>query len=737
MSSPLILEVAVAGPLRQVFDYRLEAPESLALDSLAGRRVALSFGRQQAIGLVCRVKDETSVAPTRLKAVSRLLDDDALVKEGLFKLLQWACNYYHHAPGEVYFLALPPALRKLPGHLPPPAVRWCLTVAGRAVDASSLARAPRQQQLLRLLQQTPQGLDRSALAAQAGDWRPVLRRFVQQGWVEEMVWTDAAEAVGAVPVPTPALSLGSEQAQAVAAVCAGLQGFGVFLLQGVTGSGKTEVYFSIIEQVLAAGRQVVLLTPEINLTPQLLQRVRRRFSGPVAVLHSALADGEKLRHWEAFRTGASRLLVGTRSAVFAPAANLGLIVVDEEHDASFKQQEGFRYHARDVAVMRAHLENIPVVLGSATPSLESLHNAGEGRYQRLRLPQRAGGAQAPRVLPVDMRREAKGTLLSAPLLVAMGRHLAAGNQVLLFLNRRGYAPVLLCHDCGWSALCPRCDVHYTWHRGDRRLRCHHCGAEKPVPAQCPQCSGTQLLDVGAGTQKVEETLVERFPGVTVTRVDRDSTRRKGAMQNLLESVEKGGPCILVGTQLLAKGHDFPHLTLVGVLDADQGLFSSDFRAPERLAQLLVQVTGRAGRGDKAGEVYVQTHQPEHPVLTTLINKGYEGFAELALTERRQLALPPYSYQALLRCRAKRAEAAQLFLRQARECAAPPAEVQVLGPVPAPMERRGGDYRYHLLLQSGGRRALHAFLDAWLPQLEQLPSGRRVHWTLDVDPVDLY
>jgi len=492
-----------------------------------------------------------------------------------------------------------------------------------------------------------------------------------------------------------------------------------------------------MEQVLAQEKQCLVLVPEIGLTPQTLRRFQNRFPSPIAVLHSGLNMAQRRHAWLAAESGQARIVIGTRSAVFAPLPQLGLIVIDEEHDGSFKQQEGFRYHARDVAVVRARNFNIPIVMGSATPSLESLLNIQRGRYQCLSLPRRAGDAEPPRVRVLDVRGEKIYEGVSSPLLVSMADYLAKDAQVMLFINRRGYAPVLLCHHCGWTSSCRQCDTTMVYYAGIGRLRCHHCGAQRAAETHCPLCRAEDLLPVGYGTQRVENFIKQQFPDVEVIRVDRDSTRRKGALDAVLKKIKAGRRQILIGTQMLAKGHHFPNLQLVAVLDADQGLFSQDFRASERLAQLVVQVAGRAGRGSMPGEVLLQTHAPGHPLLGLLVRRGYGAFAQAALLEREQSAWPPYSFLALLRAEAKDKQRSQFFLNQAKQLLPAGGELSLFGPLPAPMEKRAGMWRGQLLIQAQKRNELQVILDNWVVKISQLPSARSVRWSLDVDPMDLY
>jgi len=733
--SGTILRIAIPSPLRRLFDYL--PPGQAVADFVPGQRYLVPFGRSKQVGVLVAVGDHSEVPANRLKPALKQLDSEPLFDTTLMGLLGWACDYYHHPPGEVFTTALPVLLRQEREAVARGIEVWRLSAAGRALSPEQFRRAPKQLALFHLLEEYEEGVEAARLDADMDNWRPVMKRLVERAWVEVEERPCLAvpeQASGETPPP-----LNAKQRQAVDAIGEHLDGFQPLLIEGVTGSGKTEVYLQAIERVIAAGRQVLVLVPEIGLTPQLLTRFRRRFPLPIALLHSGLNDTERLCAWQMAREGHAPIVIGTRSAVFTPLPRLGLIIVDEEHDPSFKQQDGFRYSGRDVAVVRAKQHDIPVVLGSATPSLESLHNALAGRYRHLALPERAGTAVHPAIHLLDVRQQRMEEGLSAPLQKAMHRHLDAGGQVLLFLNRRGYAPTLLCHDCGWVSHCQRCDAHMTYYAKSGRLRCHHCGAERPVPPQCPDCGSLDLRPVGQGTERIEQALKRLFPAIGVVRIDRDSTRRKGAMDALLAEVHSGEGRILIGTQMLAKGHHFPNVTLVGILDADQGLFSIDFRAGERMAQLIVQVAGRAGRADKPGTVLIQTHVPDHPLLRLLVEKDYGHFARAALKEREEAQMPPFSHLALLRAEAVDRHAPMLFLEEARQLAEqlPHEGVWLLGPVPAPMERRAGRSRAQLLLQADSRQVLHRLLHAWAPALEGVKSGRKVRWSLDVDPGELF
>lgn len=731
MAEGVIVRVAVPSPLYRTFDYRRGDLPPLR----PGMRVRVPFGRARVVGLVVELADRSEFPSQRLKSIEAVLDDAPLWSPEEWRLLLWAARYYQHPLGEVLQTALPVLLRH--GQAARPALErcWRLTAEGSGLAPDDLARAPRQAALLQRLRQSPGGVATGLLEAVGGSWRSALRTLVAKGWVESFDRAPASVLPGD-KVDPPVLN--PQQEKALVALQAASDRYAVHLLEGVTGSGKTEIYLRLIEAVVAQGRQVLVLVPEIGLTPQLVARFEKRLSAELAVLHSGLADRERLDAWLAARSGKASVVIGTRSAVFTPMAALGLIVVDEEHDASFKQQDGFRYHARDLAVLRAHHGDVPIVLGSATPSLESLHNARQGRYQAHELPERAGEAQHPELGVVDMRRQALDDGLAPSLLKAVSDTIAAGDQVLLFLNRRGYSPALVCHECGWVAECRRCDAPMTLHRGRNRLCCHHCGSERPIDDCCDECGSNDLRPAGRGTERIEETLRGRFPAVPVLRIDRDTTRRRGALESHLATVREGRPCILVGTQMLAKGHHFPDVTLVGMLNVDQGLYSSDFRAAERLAQLIVQVAGRAGRASKPGRVMIQTHHPDHPLLQRLLRDGYGAFSKEALEERREAGFPPYSALALVRAEAPNAEAPQRFLEQVNQRVLSLREkgLQVWGPVPAPMERRAGRYRAQLLLQCAERGRLQSALSRLVPELDRLSGARKVRWSVDVDPQEM-
>ncbi len=534
----------------------------------------------------------------------------------------------------------------------------------------------------------------------------------------------------------PNHALTALQRAALERMQASLGGFRAFLLHGVTGSGKTEIYLHLIARALEGGRQALVLVPEISLTPQLEATFRRAFpQTPIAVLHSAMQDVRRTGAWLQAAAGDAGIVLGTRLAVLTPLPRLGIVIVDEEHDASFKQQEGLRYSGRDAAIYRAKLAGCPVVLGSATPSLESWQNARHGRYEYLALPERAvPGATLPAVRIIDLRREPAEQGLAPSLVRAIEERLARGEQSLVFINRRGYAPVLACEACGWHSGCKRCSAALVVHAADRRMRCHHCGAEEAIPAKCPTCGNVDLKPLGRGTQRIEETLALRFPAARIVRVDRDVARKRAELTRSLDEVRRGEGDILVGTQLLAKGHDFPALTLVGVLNADTALLSTDYRSAERLFSVLSQVAGRAGRHARAGEVLIQTRYPEHPLYRALARHAFTEFADSQLEERRTAGFPPFVFEAALRAEAKTLQGAMQFLRDAAALVAAPEEVRVYDPVAHVITRRAGLERAQLLLQSASRPALQAFLAQWSERIAET-APRSVRWHLDVDPIE--
>ena len=734
-SQQAILKVAVNVPLSRAFDYRPAAGRPVPLP---GCRVQVPFGSGQRIGVVIDHASETELAPGRIRSCSAVLDDSPLLREADLRLIRFTSDYYHHPIGEVVGAALPAMLRQgKPLH---PEVEMVVASNLAAdVDVEALAkRAPRQAELLEIVADAGgNGIEADELTELLPNWRRAASGLFGKGLVERVAARAADFDESVAPPAEAGPKLNHDQRAALDRLRSS-SAFDAFLLEGVTGSGKTEVYLQRMQDIITTGRQVLVLVPEIGLTPQLVARLRKRLGIEPALLHSGLTDTQRLVAWRAARSGAARLVVGTRSAIFTPLRNPGLIIVDEEHDQSFKQQEGLRYSARDLAIVRAKQLDVPVVLGSATPTLEMLHHCNAGRYVHLELPHRAGSAQPPHLRLVDTVRSPTTDGISEPLAEAARRHLEAGGQVLMFLNRRGFAPTLICSNCGHVAGCDRCDSRLTVHARRRQLQCHHCGHTRTLLDHCTEC-GNLVKPLGEGTERLEDALHARFPGRRIMRIDSDSTQRKGAMADALGQAREGEAEILVGTQMLSKGHHFPHLSLVGVVNADQGLFGTDFRSAERLAQSIIQVAGRAGRADRPGEVLIQTAFPAHPFWARLIESGYAGVAADALAERALTRWPPFSRLALLRSAAPRHADAHAFLEVARRAVEPLSgtELRVLGPVDAPMARKAGRYRAQLLLQASDRTALHVALAQLRPLLEQDPAARRVRWSIDVDPIELF
>lgn len=725
-----IIQVALPVPLYRSFDYL--APHPLPE---IGSRVRVPFGPQQLVGIVIQHPDSTNLPIEKLKPVLSVLETSSLFPEPLWQLLRWAADYYLHPEGEVLNHALPILLRQGEPATSKPIPYWQISAEGESAIAQ-LKRAPKQQIALRLLTDGP--IPAAELREQGID-TPVLKNLQAKGFIEPydirpqlQNWFERY-----LLHEDDAHYLNAEQASALAAIKHS-DTMRPYLLEGVTGSGKTEVYLQLIQDVLSKGQQALLLVPEIGLTPQLLRRFRRRFHAPVMTLHSAMNDRERLDTWLACKHGEAAILIGTRSAVFTPFHNLGLIIIDEEHDTSLKQQEGFRYHGRDLAIMRASIEKVPIILGSATPSFETLHNALSGRYHHLTLKKRAGNAAVASQHLIDVKHLPLTAGVSPQLTQLMTLELQQGNQVMLFLNRRGYAPALICHDCGWVASCPHCDAYYTWHQFDNRLHCHHCDHIRAVPTQCPSCHQHHLVSSGVGTEQLETYLQQSFPAYKTIRIDRDNTRKKGELEQHLNAIRQNEYQILIGTQMLAKGHHFPDVTLVGILDVDAALFSADFRATERLAQLYVQVAGRAGRASKPGRVALQTHHPENPLLQDLLNNGYHHFARTSMQERQMLNLPPFSFQAVLKADAVKRESVEFFMQMAAQiCTGYGApDLIMTGPVTPVMERRAGRFRMLLVFQCASRKHLQHYLHQLIPAINAIPLPHSLRWHLDVDPVDM-
>jgi primosomal protein N' (replication factor Y) len=730
------LRVAINVPLSQLFDY-LPPLSSDVPAPRVGCRVLVPFGRQRQIGMVLAVNTQSELPFSKLRRVLSTIDDKAILRSQDRWLIRFTSNYYHHPIGEVVAAALPALLRQ-GNPLNPLVQRITITNTGASQLLSTVAKkAPRQAKLLELLSnQTNNSMRFDQLDDTMPGWRRLRKTMLDKSWIqlfESPIEIDFDPKIGEAIDGPP---LNRDQSNALETVRSQPK-FHVSLLNGVTGSGKTEVYLHLMKDVLDKGRQVLVLVPEIGLTPQFVSRLKERLGIKPALLHSSLPNSIRLSAWRSARNGSALLVLGTRSAVYAPLKKPGLIVVDEEHDSSFKQQEGLRYSARDLAIAKAKHLDVPIVLGSATPSIESLQHCHDGTYSHISLPSRAGNAISPLMRLVDINQHPTYNGISQPLLDAIKKNLQTGGQVLIFLNRRGFAPTLICTNCGYIAECRQCDARMTVHANTLKLLCHHCGASRPVKVRCPECNGL-FRPLGQGTERLEESLTHHFPSHTITRIDSDSTRQKNTMNKFLAMATKGDVQILVGTQMLSKGHHFPNLTLVGIFNADQGLFGTDFRSSERLAQNVIQVAGRSGREQRQGEVIIQTAFPQHPFWNELFKGGYTQIAHSALQERLVAAWPPFSRLALIRAAARKRKDTHQFLKiaQAKARTMGLSEVRVLGPVSAPMERKAGRYHAQLLLQSTDRQALHLLLQVLRPQLETDIAARRVRWSIDVDPIEL-
>ena len=728
-----IAQVAIDVPLDTHFDY---IADNISAEDV-GRRALVPFGRRLVVGVIVNVANPAVAPEFKLKPVKEVLRDVPPLPQEILKLARFCSAYYHYPLGQVLAAILPQRLRRTQASSVLAETCYTITETGLAIALDTLPkRALIKRKLLAALQ-AQNTLARSTVVQLSSGAGATMREFVACGWaLESAMPLTATRHAAALPAQAAAHTLNIDQQSAVDAILGAQSAFSPWLLHGVTGSGKTEVYLRAIAEVLARGGQALVLVPEINLTPQLEARFQARFpEAAIVSLHSNLGERERLKHWLMAQAGNAHIVLGTRLAVFTPLPRLQLIVVDEEHDGSFKQQDGMRYSARDVAVFRAREARVPIILGSATPALETYHNALTGRYKLLELKARAArNAVPPAVRYIDLKREKLMEGFSAPLITAIKQRIKRGEQSLLFINRRGFAPVLLCGECGWLSGCPRCSSRLVVHLKEQRLRCHHCGHEERLPHHCPSCGNVDLAPVGQGTQRLEAALERLFPEARILRVDRDSTRRKNSLADMLEKIHAEEIDILVGTQMLAKGHDFPKLTLVGVLNADGGLYSADFRAAEHLFAQLLQVAGRAGRAADSGEVLVQTAFPEHPLFAALQHGDYAQFAQTALAEREQAALPPYSFQAMLRAEAATLDSALKYLRTAAALAPEVKGIQVYDPVPALMARLAGNERAQLLIEARSRGALQKFLAAWM-EILQAHKTRNVRWALDVDPID--
>lgn len=720
-----IYKVCIPHTHRDYFDYQTEE-----YSPCIGARVWVPFRKQKKLGIVIDEQEHTQLSKP-LKAIDEIIDEEALITAEILSLCRWIAQYYQSPLSEVLALALPKKYRLGQASGLPKTECYELIIPLEQALTQLSPRALKQQALVQWLAEQKKPVAKKLLSAQgytSSQLLPLLNLGILQlsQQIQEPLTSNQ---------PTKILELNHEQEAAFKVIEQALHHYHCFLLHGVTGSGKTEVYFHAIQTVLKQEKQVLVLVPEIGLTPQLLARFKERFQESIAIIHSNLNESERHIAWQAAKENRVKIILGTRAAVFTPMPSLGLIIIDEEHDASFKQMEGVRYSARDTALIRAHWGNFPIILGSATPSLESLHNSLQKKYTRLVLKQKALSNTPLHYQLIDLRSQMLQEGLAKPSLEVIKKHLDQNNQVLVFINRRGFAPIILCHQCGWMMDCKACDSHLTLHKQSGSMVCHHCGLHYPPPKQCMSCKSTELVPLGAGTQRVHEFLSTYFPKTQVLRIDKDQTGKKQAFADYLKKISQGEVQLIVGTQMLAKGHHFPRLSLVLVLDADAGLYNQDFRATEHLGQLLTQVAGRAGRAEHAGEVLIQTHLPQHPLLNLLVQQGYEAFAQALLESRQQAQLPPYHFLAVLRAQSKSQKALKELLGATKYYLQGSA-LTILGPAPAPLARKANQYRMQLLIKSSSRVILKSTLTdmrQWLT-LNKLAKG--IRWNVDVDPMDL-
>ena len=726
-----IIEVLVPIPINKTFYYKL--PNNIKDTPQAGTRVLVDFNRRNLVGVVWRTK-LIEKSDRDIKNIKEILDEFPLVSAEQLELADWTSRYYHHPLGEVISHFLTPSLRKGKKAIFTEQVFWGLSNKGEFIDIKKLNRAPRQAEALMFFRNKSKELSQRILLAN-GISRQTLKSLEGRGVLIKTLKESEPKIDLFLPQKELNHKLTEEQEEVVSKISNNKEG--VFLLNGITGSGKTEVYMEVIEKIITEKKQALILIPEIGLAPQAEERFRQRFGNRIASFHSAKNEKERLDIWLSMKKGLLDVVIGTRSSVFLPMNNLGIIVVDEEHDLSFKQMDRFRYSARELALYRAKINKIPIILASATPSLESLKNALANKYSHLRLTKRPGTAKLPQFFPIDLRGRKTIDGLSNELINCIGDELKDNNQVLIFLNRRGYASSLVCKFCGWVSNCQRCDAHMTVHRNPSKLHCHHCEASQSIPTTCPSCLGKKFESLGLGTERIESFLQKQFKSYPVIRIDSDSTRAKDSFLGYLKTIKTGEPAILLGTQMIAKGHHFPEVTLVGIVDADSGIFSADFRGSEKVAQIITQVAGRAGRGKKPGRVIIQTYCPEHPHIERLINGNYETFAKDLLKERMAAESPPYSYQARIQAESIRSSVSRSFLveiwklAESRQSSA--VKVRKIGPLPSFMEKKQGVFRWEINLFSDSRNNLHKTLNSLNYYLQESPFRNKVRWTIDVDP----
>ncbi len=723
----LYIDVALPVPLGETFTYR-----SPSTSSFAGARAKVPFGSRTLVGVIIGTNNASDIPENKIKSALEIIDNTPIIPEELLTLCQWGANYYQHPIGEVISAALPQRLRE--GLPPEKIMHFEHTTKGKGLPSQALKRAKKQQEIHQHLLEHERIT--KTLIDELGFSKQAIKALIDKGLVQQ---TEIDEPEGPAPTHTALtteqpLTLNMEQQVVFDAIR--YHHFQCYLLQGATGSGKTEVYLQIIARVLQAGQQALILIPEIGLSPQTLGRFRKRFSVPIVELHSNIAEGERAKNWLQAKNGQARIVIGTRLASLTPFKNLGVIIIDEEHDRSYKQQDGFKYSARDLSVYRAHILKIPIILGSATPSLESLHNAKTEKYKKLSINSRAGNAQPPTFELIDQKNQKLQSGLTNAALKSLEHTIQREEQALIFVNRRGYAPALLCHSCGWGAICQSCDARMTLHQTPPHLLCHYCERRRAIPKSCPNCGDGNLHTAGYGTEQIEETLNQLFPHIEIIRIDRDTTRGKNSLELKLQKAGENEACIFIGTQMLAKGHHLPNLTLVIIPDADQGLMSSDFRGLENMGQLITQVAGRAGREKKAGKVLIQSHSPEHPLLLALATEDYQSFASKLLLIRQTAHLPPFQHMAIFRAESKRAENCCELLHYTKHLlengTLNNSFFKYTGPIPSSQEKVNNKFRYSLVILHPNRQTLGMHLDDTIENLNRSALAKRARWTIEID-----
>lgn len=729
----LILKVALDVPLYKLFDYQLNKKNSTKPS--IGSRVLVPFGKQKKVGVIIDIVNRSSVAKSKLKECISILDENPIFEKKQLDFIHFASNYYQYPLGRVLYAAMPGNLRKGKS-LTKFIDSIVITDNGKNVDLDNLKkRAPKQAALMSILMEN-HTLDSNGLSNIFPEWKKYSKRPIEKNWIKIEQIIEPHKDTQKLDKNTKGPALNSEQKKAILDVKKSST-FNTFLLDGVTGSGKTEIYLSLISDVIERGQDALILVPEIGLINQLNRRIEVRLGIKPSQYHSGLTEKERFITWKKIQESKTRIILGTRSAILAPFKNLGLIVVDEEHDISYKQQEGFRYSARDLAVMRAKNFNIPIILGSATPSLESFNQHVNNKYKYLTLKKRAGNAKMPSMHLIDLNKGHSEDGLSKLLIKSMNEHIENDGQILVFINRRGYAPTLICKTCNFIAECSRCDSRMTLYLSKKLLLCHHCNYKEKYKNSCIKCD-SEMIALGQGSQRIEDSLKKHFPNEQILRIDSDSTQQKNSLDEALEKAKAGKAKILVGTQMLSKGHHFSSLSLVVVVNADQGLFSNDFRGSERLAQNIIQVAGRAGREKKKGQVIIQTEYPDHPFWPLLFQGGYKEIVEMTLMDRKSANWPPYSFIVLIRAQSHRKKYTWSFLEEAKKILiSQKPNFSILGPVSAPMEKKASHYRGQLLLQSEGRKSLNQTLKMFIDEIERKKFIRRVKWSIDVDPIELF